>query len=285
MPSATIEAFERDHPRVAFDESCANGLSGDDLQPFAICLGWVQSSLGRFLAVSQSVFSPSATGVDGNLSALELVYDTAVAADSNREIPVQTVPRLFLKPGPHQNKGYRRAWDSQYLILPEADSLRGASVAALRGQLVLRLPENLARLSLDTTTLGNSVRHDDGITLTLIGFSDDGLDLAFRGPREQVVQFLPRDAEGQALDSQNETIEAVEGEEDLWRGSPEGLRSPGEPRPWFLRTPSRSRPTPSKSPLRPENNKPGLSGLLTSQLAGQPCDGLAAPFNQIMPGK
>jgi hypothetical protein len=68
------------------------------------------------------------------------------------------------------------------------------------------------------TELGSRASHANGLTVRLVGFWNGSLQLDVSGPRERIVQFVPRDAAGQALAVNNARLDTTD-EAGQWRAS------------------------------------------------------------------
>ncbi len=68
------------------------------------------------------------------------------------------------------------------------------------------------------TELGSRASPANGLTVRLVGFWTGSVQLDVSGPRERIVQFVPRDAAGQALAVNNARLDAT-GEPGHWRAS------------------------------------------------------------------
>ncbi len=120
-----------------------------------------------------------------------------------------------------QTYGSEHLEDTPWLQAAAPEALENKEIRAVQGRLVARLPLDLEHLSLPVTELGSRASHANGLTVRLVGFWNGSLQLDLSGPRERIVQFVPRDAAGRALAVNNARLDATSepGEPGHWRAS------------------------------------------------------------------
>ncbi|MEM7221401.1 MAG: hypothetical protein AAF495_00380 [Pseudomonadota bacterium] len=223
--SATVRAgnraaFAAQAKPPAKDEDCQGSASAGQLAPFWLCLD-LQTFWGENVGASGRVLAPASPLLEGNLSALELTVDEVSPAGEEEAWTVAFASFLDLAPHGDQLAGRVNG----QVAVPELASLAEPRFDQVAGRVILRLPKRLSRLTLDVSELGNSIRRDDGRAATLIAYDDGGLELEVIGPRDRLVQFIPRDRQGQAMATNN--VRVTPGEtHDHWLAS---LRTSGRP--------------------------------------------------------
>ena len=176
-------------------QDCQGATAGTQVLPFRLCLDRLQTHWDNTLSASGRLMAPSSPMLAGNLSALELRIDALRPAGAGTDIPVNLSSFLDLNEQGEQLTG----WFNDQLAIPELASLDDEGFEQVDGQVVLRLPKRLDRLSLDVSELGNRAQHEDGRSATLLAYHDGALELELVGPRDRLVQFLPRDRHGAPL--------------------------------------------------------------------------------------
>ena len=137
----------------------------------------------------------------GNLSAVELVIERVTVAgpgrESDRTMAIDL--RRYADLRTAWRKGVLDNRSNPYLSMDEDRRFKGKTVIAAHGRLIVRLPSRLSLLTLDAADLGAQAIHPSGISAKLVEFSQGGIRLEIRGPRDRLVQFVPRGPAGTAL--------------------------------------------------------------------------------------
>lgn len=206
--------FRRDSAGLDLSSACEGRPADSQVAPFQLCPQSFRAGWGGFSAQFE-VFGPQSPALLGNLSALELRLDSVDAGKDETSHEPLGLGRFV---------NLRQAYGSDHLEdtpwvqgdLPEA--LEDKTIRAVQGRLVARLPLELDHLSLPVGELGSQASHGNGLKVRLVGFQSGSLQLEVSGPRERLVQFVPRDAEGQALAVNNTRLDADD-ETGQWRAS------------------------------------------------------------------
>ena len=209
--------FARSVAEVDLSAACEGRPADKQLKPFQLCpkslrSGW-RSVQGQF-----QILAPDQPALQGNLSALELRIESVRTEAENggkgTKVPLEMGTYTKLRP----TYGNDYLEDTPWLTAEEPPELKDKAIAGVQGRLVVRLPKRLAAVILDVTELGNSAQHESGLGAKLVEISDGRLKLQITGPRERIVQFVPRDAEGTALATNNSRLEPTE-DSSQWVGS------------------------------------------------------------------
>ena len=212
VAATTPQEFSQAAVGVDLTAACEERPADGQLQPFQICPQSIQAQWGA-LQGQFKVLAPDLPGLMGNLSGLELRLD-GVRLPEGVAVPIDLGSYLRL----------REVYDADHLedtpwVSAEApEALDNQSIAAVQGRLIARLPTALARVTLDVSDLGSRVTHPNGLDVHLVGFFNGSLQLDVAGPREHIVQFVPRDAAGGALATNNSRIDETD-EPGRWRAS------------------------------------------------------------------
>ena len=104
---------------------------------------------------------------------------------------------------------------SEYLYgaFADPDDIGDEAIVGVQGRLSLRLPKELATMTLDVTSLGNTAFHGSGARARLTSYEMAGvgkLIVEFAGPRDRLVQLVARDAAGGVLGTARAQVESTE---------------------------------------------------------------------------
>lgn len=210
----SIEAFLQESANVDLSAVCEGRPEDSQVAPFQVCPQSFAAQWGGLTGKFQ-VLSPQLPTLLGNLSALELRLDTVDAGDGETaRVPVNLGRFLRLR----ETYGSDLLEDTPWLQAETPEALENKKIRAVQGRLVARLPLDLDHLSLPVTELGSRASHANGLTVRLVGFWNGSLQLDVSGPRERIVQFVPRDAAGQALAVNNARLDTTD-EAGQWRAS------------------------------------------------------------------
>ena len=214
VAATSTEAFRQDSANVDLSEACEGRPEDPQLAPFQVCPQSLAAQWGGLTGQFQ-VVGPQLPALLGNLSALELRLDSVDAGDTETaRVPVDLGQFLRLR----ETYGSELLEATPWLQAEAPEALENTEIRAVQGRLVARLPLDLERLSLPVAELGSRASHANGLTVRLVGFWNGSLQLDVSGPRERIVQFVPRDAAGQALAVNNARLDAT-GEPGHWRAS------------------------------------------------------------------
>ncbi len=210
---------------AAADQSqvnCAAERTDPALKPFRVCVQWMRPSWGDSLQGGFSVAGPNSPALAGNLSAVALSVEGLQVAGSEALVEVAhsdfvALSNAYGSPDVLQ--------ENPYLTVQGVEGQEEATIEKVQGRLILRLPKKLARFTLDVTKLGSSAADPSGLSARLVEIGGGGLKLEITGPRERLVQFVPRDEEGTALATNAVDVDAQE-EGEGWTAS---LRVSGRP--------------------------------------------------------
>ena len=199
------KVFARKAAKLDLSAACAGRPADRQLKPFQLCpkslrVGW-GTVRGQF-----QLFAPVQPALDGNLSALELRIESVRAAgqdDGAEPIPLEMATYVDLRS--LYGKDYLEG--TPWLDTAAPDALEDKTIVAVQGRLVVRLPKRLAHLTVDVTELGNGAADESGLGAKLIEIGDGRLKLEITGPRERIVQFVPRDSAGTVLAANNSRLE------------------------------------------------------------------------------
>ncbi len=202
------KAFAQKAAKLDLSAACAGRPADRQLKPFQLCpksfrVGWGMVR-GQF-----RLLGPGQPALDRNLSALELrIESVRVAGQAAGAESIPLAMASFVDLRSFYGKDYLEG--TPWLDTAQPDALEDKTIAAVQGRLVVRLPKRLARLTVDVTELGNAAVHNSGLGAKLVEIGDGRLKLEITGPRERVVQFVPRDGAGTVLAANNERLERVE---------------------------------------------------------------------------
>ena len=199
-----------------YGAACGDQLGYQDIGPFRLCMQSMDLQWGGLYGRAQ-VLAPDATSLNGNLSALELRLSQIVGSGFDDAVPVSLSRFLRLRDLYDEPYLEDTPWlqDDAPAQLSEATDV---IINGVQGELVARLPTALDEFVLPVAELGAAARHTNGLTVQLVGFANGGLQLALTGPRDRIVQFLPKDAAGNALATNNARIEPTD-EPHQWSAS------------------------------------------------------------------
>ncbi len=183
------------------------------MQPFQLCPLNLGAQMG-LLHGQIAVRAPGHPAFAGNLSALEIEIESVQVAETDERLPHAWRTYATLSDA----YGEDRLEDSVWFSAEASDALSGMTPIGLQGRLVVRLPTELGHLTLDVSELGNRGTHDSGLDVRLVGVHGGELELDLAGPRDRIVQFVPRDEDGNALATNNVRIEASD-DPERWRGT------------------------------------------------------------------
>jgi hypothetical protein len=212
VAATTPQNFGQGAVGVDLSAACDERPADDQLQPFQICPQSFQAQWGA-LQGQFKVLAPDLPGLMGNLSGLELRLD-GVRLPDGTAVPIDLGSFLRLR----EVYGADHLEDTPWVSAKAPDTLDDQSIAAVQGRLIARLPTALASVTLDVSDLGRQVTHPNGLDVRLVGFFNGSLQLDVAGPRERIVQFVPRDAAGVALATNNSRIDDTD-EPGRWRAS------------------------------------------------------------------
>ena len=216
VATTSKDEFVRRSERVDLSGVCEKRAPDRQLAPFQLCPRSVKT-VWRSMRGQFQVFAPDLPELMGNLSALELRVEelTVKGEDGAEDERVAFAMQGYVRLGSAYGKDYLR--DTPWLVAELPEELKNKTIVGVRGRLVARLPKDLDRLSLDVTELGNRAAHPGGLGARLVEFSDGQLKLDITGPRERLIQFIPRDAEDNILATNAARLEATD-ESGRWRG-------------------------------------------------------------------
>ncbi len=217
VATVSIQAFRQDSVGVDLSAVCEGRPEDSQLAPFQLCPQSLAAQWGGLTGQFQ-VVGPQSPALLGNLSALELRLDSVDAGEAETaRVPVNLGRFLRLR----QTYGSEHLEDTPWLQAAAPEALENKEIRAVQDRLVARLPLDLEHLSLPVTELGSRASHANGLTVRLVGFWNGSLQLDLSGPRERIVQFVPRDAAGRALAVNNARLDATSepGEPGHWRAS------------------------------------------------------------------
>jgi hypothetical protein len=189
------------------------GPADAQLDPFQLCPASLAAQWGGLQGQFQ-VLGPNLPSLMGNLSGLELRVDSLSVEGEEARVPVELGTFLKLR----TVYGEDHVEDTPWISAQAPEVLEGKTIAALQGRLVARVPVALAKVALDVTDLGHRVTHENGLDVRLVGFWNGTLQLDVAGPRERIVQFIPRDADGTALATNNARLDETD-DPSRWRAS------------------------------------------------------------------
>ena len=223
VQTQTAADFQANQGQIDSRGACEEAKSDDGLLPFALCMSSLRPSWGDSLHWQFIVAGPDTPSIAGNQSALEIELKSLEV--DNKAEPVQIQHRQFVILSRAFGGEEPFIRENDYMLVEEVPGLEESQVLTASGNLIVRLPQELKRMALDVTNLGNAVAAEGGHGAVLTAIEDGSLKLALTGPRATFVQFVPKDREGKILPANNERIEAGE-EPEEWVGS---LRVSGVP--------------------------------------------------------
>ena len=211
-------AFNRQFARFRH-RACKKGVAASSVRPFRICAenlipGWRGGLRGSFI-----IAAPASNALLGNLSAVELVIERVTVAGPGRvrDRTTKIELRRYTEFRKARRKGVLDNRFNPYLSMDEDKGFKGKTITGARGRLIARLPGRLSALTLDAADLGSRADHPSGISARLIEFSDGGIKFEIKGPRDRLVQFVPRDSGGKALATNVVTVKPAK-QPGLWHG-------------------------------------------------------------------
>lgn len=207
------KAFARQVAKLDLATACAGQPADRQTKPFQLCPKSFRAGWGVVRGQFQ-VRAPDQPSLEGNLSALELRIESVRVAGSDNaaeSIPLEMASYVDLRS--FYGKDYLEG--TRWFDAAEPDALKDKTIEAVQGRLVVRLPKRLARLTIDVAELGSAAEDGTGLGARLIEIGDGRLKLEISGPRERIVQFVPRDRDGIVLAANNARLERVE-DSSLW---------------------------------------------------------------------
>jgi hypothetical protein len=213
VTASTEAAFRQDVAGTDLSAACAERPADAQLDPFQLCPASLAAQWGGLQGQFQ-VLGPNLPSLMGNLSGLELRVDSLSVEGEEARVPVELGTFLKLR----TVYGEDHVEDTPWISAQAPEVLEGKTIAALQGRLVARVPVALAKVALDVTDLGHRVTHENGLDVRLVGFWNGTLQLDVAGPRERIVQFIPRDADGTALATNNARLDETD-DPSRWRAS------------------------------------------------------------------
>jgi hypothetical protein len=213
VAAATIPAYREAAAGSDLSAACEARPADSQLAPFQLCPRSLNAQWGGLQGQFQ-VLGPDLPGLGGNLSGLELRLEAVTLDGGDAPVPIDLGTYIRL----------RDVYDAEHLedtpwISAEApESLENTTIDGVHGRLIARVPLTLGGVSLDVSELGSRVRHETGLDLRLVGFWNGTLQLDVNGPRDRIVQFIPRDEAGTALATNNARLDPGEAP-GLWRAS------------------------------------------------------------------
>ena len=223
VETSSAKAFDAEYGKVNSTGACSEASSDAALLPFSLCITSMRPSWGDSLHGQFVIAAPDTPALAGNLSALEVVLRTLETDDRQSPLPVGHRQFVVLSRGYGGDEPFIRAND--YVLIEDFPGMEESKILSVDGTLVVRLPQELDRMTLDVTNLGNAANSGAGHEARLLGIENGSLRFALSGPRESFVQFQPRNSDGKAMATNNERIEAGN-EPEQWIGS---LRVSGAP--------------------------------------------------------
>ena len=217
VSATNADEFRASAAKTDLSGACEDRPEDSQVKPLQLCplsaqVGWsgVQSQF--------RVLAPKLPGLAGNLSALEIRLASMAVQESpgasEQRIPSVSSAYLQLR----TSFGTDALEDTVWLSSDAPEEIKDKAIVAVQGTLVARLPEKLAKMTLDVTELGNRAEDESGLTARLVGIENGSLQLDVTGPREKIVQFVPLDAEGVVLATSGVRLDRLD-ESDRWRGT------------------------------------------------------------------
>ncbi len=214
VTATSAKAFRRESAAIDLSAACEGRAADTQVTPFQVCPQSVAARWGGLTGQFQ-ILGPPSPALLGNLSALELRLDAVDVGDGEtRPVPVNVGTFLRLR----AVHGSDHLEDTPWLQAEAPEALEDKDIRAIQGRLVARLPLGFEHLTLPVTELGGEASHANGLAARLVGFWNGSLQIDVRGPRERIVQFVPRDAAGRALAAINARLDATD-EPGQWRAS------------------------------------------------------------------
>lgn len=203
--------------------ACEDAKSDPALEPFALCMNSMRPSWGDSLQGQFILAAPNAPALAENLSGIEVALSSITVEGGDAPLEVTHQEFVVLPIGFNGDKPYID--QNGYMLIEGLPGLEEAKITAVSGQLTVRFPLELERLSLDVTELGNVASRENGPSVRLVAIEDGSLRIEMTGSRDTLVQFIPKDREGKVLATNNERVEPGKAA-DQWVGS---LRVSGVP--------------------------------------------------------
>ncbi len=198
---------------IEYGDACAEIPGFSDLGPFRLCPDRLDVQWGAVRGRFQ-VLGPNHVALYRNLSALELKFDrVGVLGDAE---PAVLGASQFLSLRDVYDQAYLE--DTSWISVELPEALGDKTITSVKGRLVARVSQTLTSFSLDVSELGGQASHASGLEARLTGFANGALQFDIIGPRERIVQFIPRDGAGRALATINARLEAGDAA-GSWRGS------------------------------------------------------------------
>ena len=214
VPPMDRAQFAAKFASSAYDAPCEENKPEAKAGPFVVCSLQFRRLWGSQLYNRVRVLAPQSEVLEDNASALAIVVESVYVEteDGMRSFPVDMSEYATLAGSSGRN--HLRA--DHALSGESPDGLNPDELSGMRGKLIVRLPKQLARATLDVTELGTSTSHPSGLKAQLVEMSGSSMHIDLTGARDRLVQFVPRDAEGKRLRVMAPNLDPAKDEADKW---------------------------------------------------------------------
>ena len=195
---------------------CENGYSLQKIPPFPLCVTWSPDAFDRNLVAMEHLYLPKVPGLQGNLSALEIFFDTLDWGPKRNKAELGSVWPGFLLAEPDGDKPLLKAPGSHAVYGLNQVKFVPDEVTEVKGHLVLRIPRSLSPLSFKPLVLGDTKHHGNGTKVKVTGISDLGLELELQGARDRLVQVLARNGKGELVATTKANVQTKNNSSAVW---------------------------------------------------------------------
>jgi len=212
---------------------CRNNQVARKEGPFYLCLGNLEfrKAWGKKRIDASGMLmvnGPNSPELTDNLSAVQFKFYRAIAQDksSRKKTTLKGKDEHFA----NLSKNYTHPFKGEQLYInmgPIQEGTDNLDLLGYEGHMTIRMPRRLSSFRLDLNDLGNSVQGPDGWSARFTGIKDNVVLFDLEGPREKLVQFIPRSAKGKPLKQADAEVKRSESDENVWKAK---VKVPAETR-------------------------------------------------------
>ncbi|MCP4232036.1 MAG: hypothetical protein GY770_00400 [Aestuariibacter sp.] len=213
VKAITKDAFLQKYSAPNYEKDC-NDKRKVQAGVFMICMDKFEERWGQEIGGDFTVYAPAASGLEKNLSAIELSVDSVIDKDGKEialniseitDFSYSNSKTDYNRETKEWIKSNERLYGSVSLYSRD-DSHRRVKASIVKGTLRIQLPKKLYSLTLSARRLGKKVKNKSGLIANISKFEDWHTYIDLQGPVDKIVQLRAIASDGTVLHTGNARI-------------------------------------------------------------------------------